>query len=243
MYLEHLLPAKLAALADPRSFLLRLAHPKLVSFGLLANLVALRRRGLLTGIDGVIDVGANAGQFAFMASRALPGVPVHAFEPDPAVFAQLEATCTRFGIRGTRHNVALADSDGTQLFHRQADSVNSSLLPRTDHAAAGTFEVPTRRLDALLPAPIDASRLLLKIDVQGAELHVLRGATGMLDRVQRVIVEVSFVRSYAGGADALDVARWLHDHGFRLFDLLDTLRTDARDGAGLKEADLLFVRG
>jgi FkbM family methyltransferase len=243
VYLEHLLPAKLAAFADPRSFLLRLAHPTLVSFGLLANLVSLRRRGLLDGLDGVIDVGANTGQFAFMVSRVLPGVPVHAFEPDPVVFAQLEATCARFGIRGTRHNVALADADGTRLFHRQADSVNSSLLPRTDARETGAFEVPTRRLDRLLPVPIDASRLLLKIDVQGAELDVLLGATGVLDRVHCVVVEVSFVRSYAGGADALTVARWLHDHGFRLFDLLDTLRTDARDGAGLKEADLLFVRG
>jgi FkbM family methyltransferase len=242
MVLDHLLPAKLAALADPRSFVLRLAHPTLVSFGLLANLAAAKRRGVFAGVDAVIDVGANSGQFAFMASRALPGLPVHAFEPDPEVFAQLEVTCTRFRIDGTRHNVALADAEGTRTFHQQSDRVNSSLLPRTDGPAARTFDVVTRRLDALVPTPIDVRRGLLKIDVQGAELDVLLGATGMLDRVQALLVEVSFVRSYAGGADALTVARWLRDHGFQLFDLLDTLRLDAAQGAGLKEADLLFVR-
>jgi FkbM family methyltransferase len=160
----------------------------------------------------------------------------------PDVCTQLEATCTRFRIAGTRHALALADANGTRVFHRQRDSVQSSLLPRTDADAVGTFEVATRRLDTLVPQPIDTQRALLKVDVQGAELDVLAGATGILDRVHAVIVEVSFVRSYAGGADALTVARWLTEHGFRLFDLLDTLRLDAAQGAGLKEADLLFVR-
>ena len=241
MYLEHLIPARLAALADPASFVRRLLHPDLVSFGLLANLKRLESRGLLRDVDGVIDAGANAGQFAYMMSRVRGDLPIVSFEPHPESFAKLEATFRRFSVRGRCLPLALGARDTEDVLHVYAESVNNSLLARTDVPAGRTVPIQVRRLDALGPDTVPFQRMLLKIDVQGAELDVLAGAAGVLGRVRLALVEVSFVRAYAGGAGAPEVIAQLSSLGFRLLDILDTLRLPAADGGGLREADLLFV--
>jgi FkbM family methyltransferase len=241
MYLEHLIPAKFAAFADPASFVRRLLHPDLVSFGLLANLRRLQARGLLRGIDGVVDAGANAGQFAYMMSRVRRDLPIVSFEPHPGSYAKLEATFRRFSIRGRCLPLALGARDAEDVLHEYAESVNNSLLPRTDAPAGRTLPIEVRRLDALGAETVPFERMLLKIDVQGAELDVLEGASGVLDRVRLALVEVSFVRAYSGGASAPDVIAQFAARGFRLLDLVDTLRLSDAEGRGLREADLLFV--
>lgn len=240
MYLENLLPRHLAALAAPGCLLHRLLQPKLVSFGLMANLRAQRARGAFDGIGAVVDVGANIGQFAYMISRTLPAVPVHSIEPDPASFAGLQATFARFGIRGGCIHAAASDHAGEGALNRHADSVNNSMLA----VSGGSGSVPVRlaRLDDLLGEMPAAARLLLKLDVQGYEMHVLRSAEATLARSNAVIVEVNFERTGTEFAKPEAVMGWLAARGFALHDLLDTLRHPAGEGGGLREADLLFLR-
>src|SRR5688572_8246440 len=118
MQLESVTRLVVALASAPTRLATRFAHPELVSFGLFAALSRLERRGAITGIDAIIDVGANVGQFAFMASRIWPDLPIYSFEPDPDLFAQLEHTRQRFGIKGRAYPLAAARESGMADFYR-----------------------------------------------------------------------------------------------------------------------------
>ena len=244
MYLENLLPRQIAAFAAPLCLIHRLLHPRLVSLGLMANLKVMKARGVFEGIDAIVDVGANIGQFAYMISRSCPGTPVISIEPDPVCFRELERTFARFDIRGRCLRVAASDEPGEAGLNVHGDRVNNSLL-ESGAAGAGPVTrvaVQLARLDDLLPDVLPAGRLLLKLDVQGYEMHVLRSAEQVLKRCDAVIAEVSFERAYQGAAAPAEILAWLTARGFGLHDILDTLRNTSAHGGNLREADLLFVR-
>jgi len=170
----------------------------------------------------VIDVGANLGQFAVAASRLFEGVVVHPIEPDPRTAARL----VKILDPTTRQNVlitAVGDRNGEATFNVNHDSQVSSLLslgadrksafPRS--TIAETITVPIATLDALfgdaqLPLPI-----LLKIDVQGFEDRVIVGAKRFIERVQWVLMEVSFAALYEGERDFEFIMALMKDAGFR----------------------------
>ncbi len=139
---------------------------------------------LLTSLqpgDCVVDVGAHIGLYAVaMAKRLGPNGKVYAFEPDAGNRA--------FLIEHTRLNglarrviclpVAVSSSDG--LIGFAANSNSESHIAMNDHGA--TSEVVAIRLDTLFrSARVD----ILKIDVEGFEEHVLRGATDLLSDFTR----------------------------------------------------------
>lgn len=239
MYLEHLVPQTLAIAAAPRCFLHRLQQPALVSFGLLANLVRLSRLPRFAGIDAVIDVGANIGQFAYMAHVAWPTTPIHSFEPDPVSFRGLESTCARFAIPGTRRQVAAASAPGLAVLHVQAERVNNSLLERKDADAVDQVSVECVTLDEAVDRGV--KRALLKLDTQGTELDVLRGARETAKRCAAILVEASVIEAYEHATFLGDLMKELHGLGFVAFDIVDVLRSPASEGRGIRELDLLFV--
>jgi FkbM family methyltransferase len=132
----------------------------------------------------VFDVGANEGEWLAAVLRRCPGAIVHAFEPQQALAAKIAAAHPRLRV----NNQALGDRAGDLSLFDYADhpgSQHASLLPgviETVHGAAPrrtTVSVVTlddycgqHRIDR-----ID----LLKIDVEGFELNVLRGAKRLLD--------------------------------------------------------------
>ena len=100
---------------------------------------------------------------------------------------------------------------------------SSSILPLKRHlevypeiVETGVIEVPARTLDGLLTelgrGPADFN--LLVLDVQGAELLVLRGATAALEGCDAVVAEVSFEELYEGCALAADLDAFLGERGF-----------------------------
>jgi len=242
MYLEHLIPPVFSILAAPRCFIRRLLHRKLVSFGLLANLASLERRRLFEGVDGIIDVGANIGQFAYMAHSVWPYLPIYSFEPYQACFAQLEQTFNRYAILGRCFPLAITDQAGEGQLHVYDNRENNSFLQRHGYTKEGEdiVNVTCVTLDEVEELSI-MKRPMLKIDVQGYELSVLRGATSLLNRCKYVQIEVSFQHAYEGNAHVADVFAAMRDHGFSCFDILDVLRMPKIDGGGVREVDLLFV--
>jgi FkbM family methyltransferase len=192
----------------------------------------------------VVDVGAGRGQFALVARRRFPRAAILCFEPVGEAREKLAAV-TR-GLAGVEiRDVALGASTRTAEFHVSRNLDSSSLLPMTPaHLAAfpntetteGTT-VSVARLDEVLePGELEAPTLL-KIDAQGYELEVLRGAESLLPAVQTVLVECSFVELYAGQALADDVTCLLRPHGFRLRGIFSV----AVDRAGeCLQGDFLF---
>ena len=181
------------------------------------HLAVLRR---LT-IDGIIDVGANRGQFTLACRVAKPGVPIVAFEPIPS-----EAETFRKVNGGSRgvllFETALGEYDGSAILHLSRSADSSSLLPIgrrqtelfADTSQIAEITVTVRRLDDLEGNWAGRSRQLLKVDVQGFELSVLRGAVNSLKSCAYVYAECSEVELYEGQPLRAEVAAFLKGHGF-----------------------------
>lgn len=217
--------------------------------GLLAGVGAgIEHEALLRGMNmrTVVDVGANKGQFALLALELFPQAAVHAFEPLAEPFARLVGWSGR-ERRLTCRRLALADAAGPRMMHVSAQMDSSSLRAITRRQTAqfpGTHEVGVEhvtaaRLDEVLTAADLVAPALLKIDVQGGELEVLRGAAGLLPHFDWIYVECSFFEFYEGQALADDVAAFLAAVGFQP----TVYWRPCRDAAGRPaQADVLFIR-
>lgn len=193
----------------------------------------------------VIDAGTSRGQFALFALWRFPCARLICFEPLPEAGAVASQVLP--ADRVVVHKVALGAARGSVALHVSSQDDSSSLLPigqRQVDAHPGTEEirqvtVPVDVLETYLADPVLRRPCLLKIDVQGAELDVLRGAGESLELVDEVLVEVSFVELYEGQPLAGEVVAYLAARGFALVDL--TGLTRAKTGAAL-QADFLFRR-
>ena len=192
----------------------------------------------------VVDVGAHSGQFALVARRRFPHARLVCLEPLDGPRRRLERVLA--GAPGAQVlPLAAAAEDGeAELIVAAADD-SSSLLPMTElqtETFPGTGEVGratvrTARLDSLLAAADLARPALLKVDVQGAELAVLRGAEGILKAIDEVLVECSFAELYRGQAFANEVIAHLGARGFSLAAVCSPVE---RPRGRLIQADLLF---
>lgn len=194
--------------------------------------------------DVVVDVGANVGQFAERTRDLGFDGTIISFEPGSAAFAVLDRKA-RQDRHWSVHNVALGAEPGDGTLQITGNSVSSSLLDIAELHIAGdpasrtvaTEQVVVSTLDEQL-ADLEGARLYLKLDVQGFELPVLRGATQTLERAAFLQTEISFAELYAGQSDWLELCQFLRDRGFWVR-YLEPGYEDSRRGAML-QADLLF---
>ena len=98
--------------------------------------------------------------------------------------------------------------------------------------------VPIFRLDTLFEAHSLAKPILLKIDVQGYEENVIKGAINMLKDVTWVVMELSFARLYEGEAEFTSMIRLMASHGFRFVRPLNFHK--AGNSLDIIEMDALF---
>ena len=189
------------------------------------EILALRRFIAHFGVECVIDVGANTGQYANMLRKdvGFRGM-ILSFEPNPAVFETLEATAAA-DARWRTFNLALTDHDGRVTFNIMAASQFSSLNRPTDelepifaerNRIEQSVEVACRRLDSLLPelALSPDAPMLLKMDTQGHDAAVCDGAGEALGRMVGVQTELAVRPLYAQAADYRAMIDRLAEAGF-----------------------------
>jgi FkbM family methyltransferase len=205
---------------------------------------AVMLRGL--NFDLLLDAGANKGQFTLMTTHVQPAVPVHAYEPHPGEAKTFRAIHGR-NAKVVLHEMALGEEEGAAnlIISKRTDS--SSLLPAAKtlsdlfsgtEPSGDTCTVRVAPLDAFPLHWQSASRALLKIDVQGYELQVLKGARAALKHCAYVYVESSDIVLYEGQALFDEVKALLEGEGFRL---KSRSHEDIVDGK-LIQADYLFER-
>lgn len=192
----------------------------------------------------LLDIGANKGQFSTVVRTCSPGAVIHAFEPLPAGADRYEALFAG-DARTTLHRVALGENSRTAVFHVTDREDSSSLLkPGAGQKAAfgvsetRTIEVQVKPLDAVLNIAELPHPILAKIDVQGAELEVLRGM-GQIEAIDAIYVELSFVELYEGQPLFADVRDYLEARGFELRGVFNQAFTP---NFGPTQADCLFVQ-
>jgi len=113
------------------------------------------------------------------------------------------------------------DADGFAHINIQADLGSSSSLRELipDREPVAVRRVPVVRVDQLCLDLQTEPSYLLKIDVQGAEMSVLQGSEGILNKTDMIIAEVCLQELFEGGAILSDIFKWLDDRDFRIFDV------------------------
>lgn len=188
----------------------------------------LKRLFALQNTDLVVDVGGNQGQYAsLIRNRVGYRGPMISVEPNPATAGVLKQ---RF--QSDRNwalaPCALGDADGMATLNVMHGHEMSSLLAPSAAATdrldrlnqvQRTVQVPVQTLARLLqehPLAVNAQRIYLKLDVQGFELQVLRGAKPVLPRILALQAEASVIPLYDGMPGYLELMAEIEQLGFRL---------------------------
>ncbi|MBI4507921.1 MAG: FkbM family methyltransferase [Chloroflexi bacterium] len=168
------------------------------------------------------DVGAHVGQYTLMAAAAVGEAGrVYAFEPEPRNFGRLRSNVELNGFRNVfLHQCAVSDVSGGATFYVHSggnfNSGNHSLRPDPDLAHPQAIVVRTVTLaDALLHAPkID----MIKIDVEGAEMLVLRGAEAILVRDHPIVLfEAEERQTTRFGYSTIELKRYVSSLGYAIY--------------------------
>ncbi|GAB4343829.1 MAG: hypothetical protein Kow0089_19930 [Desulfobulbaceae bacterium] len=187
------------------------------------------QKKLLAGFEVkvVFDVGAYVGGYAKAYRRLFPHAQIYAFEP---LRESYETGVKRMkddpGIRLL--NLAVSDRTGRIPLYRNQDVLTSSTIPA---AETGTYvdaltktvecvEVESVTIDDFCRQENIPSIDILKLDIQGAELAALQGASSLLDshKIRLLFVEVEFMEIYRGQPLFHDVAAFLTGKGYSLYD-------------------------
>lgn len=178
----------------------------------------------------IFDAGANIGQTVKAYRELFPNACIHAFEPLPKAYRQLLLAADAAG-NTVPNRVALLDVSGRKKFlsTRGGDNQTSSFLPPADdvgfsfpaHAfeLEGVIDVEVTTLDDYCEKKSIDRIDILKMDTQGTELDVLRGAQKLLSRraITMVYVEIVFAPVYAGNPLYHHMAAFMEEQGLDLF--------------------------
>ena len=198
------------------------------------------------GLDTVVDIGANRGQFALCVRRLYPQAQIFSFEPLQKPANKYLRTFNN-DPRARLINKAIAAQPGSAGMHVSRWDVSSSLLAiaQAQHDNFPFTEESGRETVSLAPLSdcLDASSIkgnaLIKLDVQGYELPALQGCEDLLDRFSYVYVEASFIELYVGQALASDVIAYLFSKGFNLNCVANLAKGRSKRPI---QADFLFSR-
>jgi len=200
----------------------------------------------------VFDVGSNVGLYSILLGRAVgPSGRVWGFEPYSPVASYFKQNILANSLGNvTMVDKAVADKDGTadfNVFDEGQDVYNS--LGAVERPAEGLrstrrTEVPVTRLDTFAAEAGIGSIDLLKVDVEGAEEKVLRGARALLNQSKGVTI---LVEAYPPSAEqcGCSVPRMIEmmtDWGFSVFEISDEGGLTRVDGKPIRETSIIFRR-
>jgi FkbM family methyltransferase len=188
----------------PREFI----QNRILFFGAWEPNVTVLFDSLLQPGDVVVDVGANVGYYTLLAAKKVGDRGhVYAVEPNPVVRAALNRHLELNGF----HNVTIVaggawDANTTGMLHVDREDCGGSSL-RTLEGSEQAESIRLVRLDDILPQDQQGRIRLIKVDIEGAEAHALRGLSETLaaNPQARVIVEVNptMLAGLGSSADAL----------------------------------------
>jgi FkbM family methyltransferase len=198
-------------------------------------------------IDVIFDVGANTGQFAMKMRKLGYKGRIVSFEPLPDAFAQLAKNASADPLWETV-NIAVGNKNGDFPLHISRNSYSSSILdilPRHVESAPDSVYidqviVPVRRIDDIIVQYYhQGDKLLIKIDTQGFEQHVVEGCSHSLDKIKGFQMELSLFPLYKGETLMQEMVDILRNYGYRLL-LLEPGHQDYTTGEILQVEGVFY---
>ena len=200
-------------------------------------------------IETVLDIGANSGQFAEHIKNDLGYENrIISFEPLSSAFASLKAKAEK-DPHWDVLNVALGDAERESEINIAGNSYSSSLLDMLpshiksapDSQYAGKETIMVKTLDSIFDSfGIKAGKIYMKIDTQGFESKVLKGADQTLHKINTVQMEMSLVPLYEGELLFNELYSFMENKGYSLVGILPGF-SDKASGQ-LLQVDGIFHR-
>lgn len=196
----------------------------------------------------IFDVGAHHGDTYVDYRSRFPHAIIHLIEPYSESISILNQR-TLDDPDTHIHEIALSNEKGERLFHINESTATNSLNALNSNATAiwssellkqkDTTFVPTVTLDSLCKELSIQSIDILKIDVQGAELEVLEGATQLLEKHAIGLVQFEFIaaNTYENQEPLHNYLEFMHRHNYYLLDFYQAIRKNGR----ILQFDLVFT--
>lgn len=170
------------------------------------------------------DIGANVGQYTLMAAPFVK--EVHSFEPAPDVFRLLSWNVLHNRLSNVHLNqAAVSAGDGTAtIYESSAANTGASSLQPAGILRSQEHPVRCVSLDDYVrswPVAIGSGKVVMKIDVEGAELLVLKGASHLLDSRPLLILEIIDELQRNFGSSGAELVTFLKDRGYTLYSLTE----------------------
>jgi len=195
--------------------------------------------------SGILDVGGAIGNTAILFAKKNPNSHIWVFEPI------LETRSKLTNAVSTYNNItivpkAVGNSIGRTVINMANRITSSSILSLKTEQNSKAFsdtlikqgeeEIEITTLDSEIPH--DKKISILKIDVQGYELEVLKGAADTLRRTAVVVLELNNHENYEGSPKYYQLDECMRQNGFILYDIFPSLKDKGR----LKEWDTIYLR-
>jgi FkbM family methyltransferase len=236
-------PANIVKRCLPRSFKAAVKRELIERFDLPSmewSLGNMRRLGFRPA--GVVDIGAYRGEWTEMARAIFPEAAFLMIEAQESQREILERVKTRNGS-AVNYRISLLGSEsreGVDFHHYDMAPTGASVLV----AQAGAPGRPVKRkmepLDSVLKGEGFRRPELIKIDVQGYELEVLKGGREALRAAEAVAMEVSLLELYKGNPLLHEVIAFMHERGFQCYDIPALMRRPS--DRTLWQVDMIFVK-
>ncbi len=184
----------------------------------------------------IIDVGAFEGEWTKEVSKIFA----------EASFLMLEAQSSKeeklrvLKSHKVDYRISLLGPVSGQKAKFYINETVSSALPESAKENQDFVEIPMYTLDEILIEKSFTDANFLKLDVQGYELEVLKGATSILSKVEVVLMEVSLIEINKGAPLIKDVISFMDDHSFVCYDICSLIRRPLDQA--LWQTDLIFVK-
>jgi FkbM family methyltransferase len=184
----------------------------------------------------IIDIGANVGDWTKLIKGIFPGASVLMVEAQRELEGDLRSVASQY--RDVEYRIALLGAAKLKSVQFHVGGTGSSIYRERSNASMATFDASMTTLDEIVPCPL-RSPIFLKLDVQGAELDVLRGATATLQNTEVVQLETALLSYNEGAPTSADLIAFMDKCGFAIFDIANFIRPNGKD---LVQIDIIFVR-
>jgi FkbM family methyltransferase len=220
------------------------SYPSIVNNGYLhieRSIDILKARSIDKGL--ILDIGAASGETCILFSKAFPSVIVHGFEPIAKTFQLLSKNIESYKNIKV-HHTALGSAKSTSKINIMSRITSSSLFQSEPNSnfngenyfdTIGVEEINIEKLDSMINQ--NQNVMLIKMDVQGFELEVLKGAIETLKRTRFVLLEMQNHEIYIGAPKYYVLDEFLRNSDFELFEMIPSIR----EANQIKEFDAIYV--
>lgn len=187
----------------------------------------------------IFDVGSHKGQTSSHFYKLFPHSIIHAFEPSPTLFAEIEKNLSkRKNIRC--HNFALGETNEKAFLTRPGSDLCGQVVKAQEN---NSTSISVRRLDGFCQVENISAIDLLKINVEGNELSVLKRASGMIERnaISTIFLEYDFNKDDKQHSYFFEIFDFLSENNFCFHGLFDVVRYSPSYGIGFCNA-LFLIR-